>query len=123
MKYKTKTEFTYEVKLYLGSREGYHGKEYTEDELVESIGAFQSEHSEFTPVRITKTRFVDRNYNETGWELAAICYPRQPRTKAQLLRFMSDLAGHLLEDLKQSRISMMTEEYTTLFESEKAEKR
>jgi hypothetical protein len=119
IKFKTQTEYTCEMRLYVGSREGYHGTEFTEDKLVESIGTFQTQHNEFTPVRVTKTRYVDRDYNEPGWELGVVCYPRHPRTKAQLQRFMTDLAVWLLEDMKQNRITLVTNEDTTMFEIEK----
>jgi hypothetical protein len=114
-----KTEYTSEVKLYIGCREGYYGKEFTEDELVEAIGSFQSRYDESAPTRVTKTRYVDQTYSESGWEIGVVNYPRKPRTKAQLHRFATDLAVYLLETLKQQRITFMTEKYTTVFEVKK----
>jgi hypothetical protein len=119
IKIKKHTEYTCELRLYIGSREGYHGREFNEEELIEAVGAFQSSYTDFTPVRVTKTRYVDRTYNEYGWELAIICFPRQPRTKAQLHRFITDLAAYLLEELKQNRVTVVTDKYTTMFEVEK----
>jgi hypothetical protein len=114
-----KTEYTNEIRLYIGCREGYHGKEFTEDDLVEAVGNFQGEYADYAPVRVTRTRYVDQHYNEGGWEIGIVNYPRKPRTKAQLQRFAADLAIFLLEALKQQRITMMSEKYTTVFEVKK----
>lgn len=110
------TERTKEIRLYIGSRVGYHGKEFNEEELIESIGNYQTSCEESSPVRVTKTRYVDEHYNEPGWEIVAICYPRKPRTGSQLKRFMKGLAHHLLQDLKQMRVTLIKGKKTTVFE-------
>jgi len=119
VKVSKKTEYTCEIRLYIGCRQGYHGKEFTEEELVEAVGNFQEEYTDYAPVRVTRTRYIDQHYNEGGWEMTVVNYPRKPRTKAQLHRFAANLAIYLLEVLNQQRITMMTEKYTTVFEVKK----
>lgn len=112
-------EDTFEIKLYIGCRVGYHGKEIPKEELIECIGNFQSNYENHAPVRVTETQYVNQHYNEGGWEIGIINYPAKPMTKTQLEKFCSDLAVNLVESLKQQRISMVTKKKTIIFELKK----
>ncbi len=116
-------ENTYEVKLYLGSVEGYHGKQFSEEELVKAIGLFQKGHAESMPVRVAPTCYVHEDYSERGWEVVAICYPRLPKHREQINLFMNELAVHLLDKFKQNRISVVQPDVTVMHSSEKPEDR
>lgn len=117
---------TYEVRLYIGRRYGYHGDEFSLEDLKKEVGNIQKTFKEnytfesgVIPVRITKTEFVSEDYSEEGWELAAINYPRFQKAKSTILVFMTELARHLLVKFNQHRISIITPEETVLFEEGK----
>lgn len=112
---------TYEVSLYIGSCEGYGGKEFTEADLYKSIGAFQQKTQTRIPVRITPTRYVDGSYTEKGWECTAICYPRVPQHPETISNFMSDLAQHLLVLFRQNRISVKGPSNTKMYYTKEEE--
>lgn len=114
----SKVTITYEVKIYVGSKEGYHGTEFSEERLLEAVTSFQAKHAFCSPVRLTRTRFVRQDYNECGWEICVTNYPRSPKTKVQVRTFSSELASHLLEVLKQKTISMVCNNRTSIFEAE-----
>ena len=116
---------SYEVKLYIGSKEGYKGRSYTEEELIKSIGDYQGgcEAECKIPVRVTPTRFVYCDYQEKGWEISGILYPRFPKTKENIDKFMSGLAEFLMKTYKQNRISVIFPDRITLFESDDAEQK
>jgi hypothetical protein len=117
---RTKKAATVEVKLYLGSKEGYHGREFDQAEVMEKIGSFQKqvEQDRRVSVRITPTTYLVGDYTEKGWEIVAINYPRFPSNPTD---FMKNMAAYLLSALKQNRISVVTSSETFLFESDNAQ--
>ena len=118
----TKKEVSFEVRLYIGSVEGYNGNPFTEDDLVRAIGDFQKSRGEdWTPVRVTPTRYVSRDYNERGWEVAAILYPRFPKSKIVIAEFMNQMAKFLLDTFKQNRITVMHPSEAVLYSADNAE--
>ena len=110
---------TYEVKIYTGCREGYDGVRFNRDYLIKRVGDFQKscDVSIASSVRITDTTFVYRDYIEDGWEIAAICYPRFPKDKQNILTFATRLGEFLLKELKQNRISVVAPDKTYLLEN------
>ncbi len=117
---------TFEVRLYIGSMFGYHGDNFTKEELKEEVGFIQKQFKEkytfesgVIPVRMTQTEFISEDYSEKGWELAAINYPRFEKAESTITVFMYELARHLLVRFNQHRISLITPEETVLFEEEK----
>tara|TARA_R110000824_G_scaffold6161_1_gene28281 strand:- start:8424 stop:8849 length:426 start_codon:yes stop_codon:yes gene_type:complete len=106
----------YEVKLYMGSvrsRPDETGEApltviYKED-LIKEIGKFQdSQAGTVVTVRITDTTFVSGlNYEENGWEVAAINFPRTNHSHSKILDFMMSLARHLLCVFLQNRICVL----------------
>ena len=117
---KIKTNESYEVKLYIGSCEGYNGQSFTEGEMIAVIGNYQK-NSDATPVRLTPTAYIHCDYREKGWEVAAIMYPRYPKSIERINAFMEGLAKHLLVYFKQNRISVIFPDKITMFESDNAE--
>jgi len=119
---KVKIEKTFEVKLYLGSREAYKGREFSFDELTSFIGQFQKDRDDACPLRIAQCSFIFEDYLEQGWEVAVINYPRFPKEEKELWDFMCSLGDALLEHFKQNRITVMSPTQTQMFESERAKK-
>jgi|SaaInlV_165m_DNA_2_1040747.scaffolds.fasta_scaffold79308_1 hypothetical protein len=117
---RVKIEDTFEVKLYLGSKESYNGREFSFEELTKFIGQFQKDRDDACPLRITQCHFVFEDYLEQGWEVGVINYPRFPKEEGELWRFMCSLAEHLLEHFKQNRISVISPKHTHMFEVEEA---
>lgn len=80
MSYHMRHEPCFEARIYIGSKVGYTGEDYSVDDVRAAIGQYQQTlgPQKATPVRITPTQFVWEDYNELGWEIAAINY-RQDR--------------------------------------------
>lgn len=123
---------TFEILLYIGSREGYNGEPFTEDRLMEEIRIFQDTYPGSMPVRLSQCVYLaGTGYAEKGHEISAIMYPNQYRTEAQMQEFMTALAKHLLITFKQNRITLrriaptvavdQRMQVTTMFEIEHAE--
>lgn len=120
---------TYEVLLYIGSKEGYKGKAFSREDLFREIGLFQDVIPNSLPVRVSPCTYIaGSNYQEDGHEISAIMYPNQLRTYSEIDNFMTGLAKHLMQTFKQNRITvrkLSPEGYRTdstiMFESEEAE--
>lgn len=122
MRYKSFSHF--EARLYIGSRAGYNGPTFDEEELVTEVGKYQSLHKDMTgPVRITKTQYIFDDYRENGWEITAIVYPRFPQPESIVRMFMLSLGGYLLERFKQNRISIAFPDEIVMLEADEAEQK
>jgi len=99
-----------EAKLYIGSVRGYRGLPFSEAQLTRVVQDFQKSWDEkwdwTCAVRITKTSFVCMDYQENGWEIAAINYPRFPREPKQMKDFFTELREHLMIEFGQNRITV-----------------
>lgn len=83
-------------------------REIREDEVRQTIGEQQESYHIVIPLRITKTRFVAGSvYQENGWEIAAINYPRTNATVQEIDDFMLILAKVLLNKFYQHRVSIV----------------
>ena len=112
----------HEVRIYIGSREGYEGPLLTRDDLRNHIGKFQAESGENTnPVRLTETAYIFKDYEEYGWEIATIQYPRFPKPVQAINRFALDLAESLLNRFKQNRISVIFPDEIIMLEADNAQ--
>jgi len=103
----------YESKIYMGcvkSRlfKAIYRRDISEKEVIKAIGQQQELYDIVIPLRITKTRFVaGTSYLESGWEIAAINYPRVHATIEQIDDFMLVLARVLLKEFHQHRVSII----------------
>lgn len=99
-----------EARLYIGSVKGYKGQPYSEGHLTRIIQDFQKawqDANDWTVgVRVTKTSFVCCDYQEPGWEIAGVNYPRFPVKPAQLREFFKELRDHLMIELGQNRATI-----------------
>lgn len=125
MSYHMRHEPCFEARIYIGSKVGYTGEDYSVDDVRAAIGQYQQTlgPQKATPVRITPTQFVWEDYNEPGWEIAAINYPRAPKSKAVISSFALGLAGHLLEHFRQDRISVVFPDEIVMLEADDPEKK
>lgn|SRR3990167_4747902 len=114
----------FEAKIYLGSQIDKQ-REITEKVLINEIHCYQSLFYEkydcAIPVRISPTIFVDRSYNEEGWELGIIKYPAQSLSQEIVRVFSLELANHLLKKFAQYRISIIFPDSILLLEDENNE--
>lgn len=98
---------TYEVKFAIGSREGYNGRSFTKEEVLDSISEYQETSALAMPVKVTSgITFVNKDYREDGFEISGICYPNSRNTPDQVEEFMLGLAEYLLYRLNQNRITI-----------------
>lgn len=123
-----KTCGTYEVLLYIGSKEGYNGKAFSREDLLREIGLFQDVIPKSLPLRVSACSYIaGSKYLEDGHEISAIMYPNQLRTPVEIDCFMHSLAKHLMQTFKQNRITVRSigfgsqHTYTIMYESEEAE--
>ena len=103
----------YESKIYIGCVD--HSPPHPTKELFikmhdlwEVIGAEQEKYKMVIPLRITNTTFVSGlRYKETGFEIAAINYPRVSASIQQIDDFMLLLGRRLLTHFWQHRVGIV----------------
>lgn len=119
MKFIVKKNSNYEAKIYIGSCEGYSGPKFSFLDLKHVIGDFQKQTGLeiANPVRVTATTYIFDTYEEDGWEIAIINYPRKSKSHQILHDFALELAAHLLEYFHQNRISVVFPEEIVMLES------
>tara|TARA_R110000824_G_scaffold256033_2_gene444957 strand:+ start:64 stop:435 length:372 start_codon:yes stop_codon:yes gene_type:complete len=98
----------YEAKLYMGSVD-YSSRELVSQHQVELFcGKVHEECDIVIPVRITPTTFIsETNYQEGGWEIAAINYPKFDFSRKQVKEFIMHLADRLLTEFNQRTICVV----------------
>lgn len=123
MGYSVKRNPKFEARIYIGSRENYNGPPIPAAALKEAVKQFQTAEGleKASPVRMTATTFMWQDYEEEGWELGVINYPRRPLGGVRLYDFAMKLAGYLLDRLKQNRISIEFPDETVMLEADDAE--
>lgn len=123
MKFHIKKNAYFEARIYIGSRVKYDGPHFTFNELREAIGYFQSNvgRGASNPVRIASTTYVWEKYEEEGWEIAVIDYPRVSKPHEFLRQFVYNLAVHLLERFEQHRICIVFPDEIVMLEADDAE--
>jgi len=98
----------YEARLYIGCYDNKLGRRFYEDDLAIAIKEIQEAHKTMIPVRITQTNYVSgMYYQEEGWEIAAINYPRIEITSTDINDFMGYLAAKLIKRFNQNRICIV----------------
>ena len=109
---------SYECKLFMGSvRDGSQGLPFSEEALIHEIKYCQGIDEKIV-VRLTRTKFIFLNYEEEGWEISAIQYPRFPVASYVIKGFMIRLAKHLIKIFDQKSVSVMDNENITYFGEE-----
>ncbi len=100
---------SYECTIFMGSiRNGSEGTHFTEGQVIDEIKLFQSQNLDRkVVVRVTRTKFVFMHYEEEGWEISAIQYPRFHIPELTIKSFMVDLAKYLKDHFDQRSISIM----------------
>ena len=108
----------YECKIYLGSVSFTKDEVFTQDQVEIFCGEVQ-EHYDYTiPVRITPTTFVsETNYQEKGWEIAAIDYPKLPYNQRQIRGWMRSLAEELIVKFKQHTVCIIVKDNIIMLEN------
>tara|TARA_R100001377_G_scaffold36088_1_gene20041 strand:+ start:274 stop:627 length:354 start_codon:yes stop_codon:yes gene_type:complete len=111
-----KTQDYYESKLYMGSKTFFGEQQFSQLEVETFIGTMQDDYDLLIPVRVTPVTFVSGSeYKETGWEIAAINYPKVKATPSMIDKFMKHLAEKLLNRFNQYTICVMDSEFVTMF--------
>lgn len=100
----------YESRIYIGSVKNTNQKPsfIREAVLRERIGKQQEQYKIIIPLRLTRTKFVSgSSYEEAGWEIAAINYPRVGATIEEIDEFMLILGRRLLTEFLQHRVGIV----------------
>ena len=108
----------YECKIYMGSV-NYSTKDvYSQDEIELYCGQVQEEYEYIIPLRITETTFIsETTYQEKGWEITAIDYPRLHFTRKQIRNFMRHLAESLMFKFGQHTICVSDKDEIMMLEN------
>ena len=108
----------YECKIYMGSV-NYETKDvYSQDEIELHCGQAQEEYDYVVPIRITETTFVsETTYQEKGWEITVIDYPKLSFTRKQIRNFMRHLAESLLDKCGQHIICVSDKDEIMMLEN------
>jgi|TARA_R110002110_G_scaffold24179_3_gene91001 hypothetical protein len=115
-----KTQNYYESKLYMGSETFSGEQKFDQLEVETFIGTVQDDYDISIPVRITPITFISGSkYKESGWEIAAINYPKVKATPSMIDKFMKYLAEKLLDRFSQHTICVMDSEFVTMFKGRK----
>ncbi len=125
MSYTIKRNAKYEARIYIGSRRGYNGPKITKKVMKFSIKMYQTIKGleKASPVRLTPTTYLWQDYEEKGWEIGIINYPRRPLGPLALQEYAMDLAAYLLEEHGQNRISIEFPDETVMLEADDAEQK
>ena len=111
----------YECSIYIGSIIDSTGESFTQKELELFCGKVQEQYEFTIPLRITTTTFVsDTTYQERGWEITAIDYPKLFYNKRQIKGWMRHLAESLLVKFQQHTICIVDKDGIIMLENERA---
>lgn len=103
---------TYEVKVYVGLREGHDGLTHTVEEAAAICHAYVN--SVGLCVTISETHFYYKNGHEPGIVVGLINYPRFPATNKELLNHAIAIATRLKEAFGQFRVSVVASDVTVM---------
>ncbi len=96
--------------LFIGSREGYDGRTFSQEQLEVAIGDFQDVykelHGDTVSLCVSPVRYIVGKYRENGWCLSAINYPRFPKEFDDIAEFFLELQEFLIHNFKQNRITI-----------------
>lgn len=106
---------SYECTIFMGAyRQGISGARFYEKDVIYEIRRFQSRNLDRKiTVRITQTRFVFMHYEEPGFEISAIQYPRFCTPEHAIKSFMIDLGKCLKDHFEQLSLSIMDSDTIT----------
>lgn len=112
-----KIEESFNVQIWVGLRVGYTTKIHTMDDVREICDKYVNEIKDCITITPTEFRYVDGM--EPGVIVGYINYPRFPRKKTQIISRALELAGYLMDDLEQNRVTVTTPDKSYMLESEK----
>ena len=108
----------YECKIYIGSVSDKTDEAFTQEEVEMFCGKVQEGYDYTIPVRITPTTFVsETKYQEKGWEIAAIDYPKLPYNQRQIRGWMRHLAEALILNFKQNTVCIIDKNNIIMIEN------
>ena len=111
---------TFEIKIYIGTREGYLYQTPEEYELTRAkiLNACQRYCNDVgLGLSFTETIYIYTNGQEPGFIIGLINYPRFPKSEFELLHHAEEIAKELIVIAKQERLSIVTSNYTYMLEN------
>lgn len=113
---------THQIDIYIGSQMGYSGDIFNIVTLKLAVQNFQTHYSaEFCGLIITRTLYAVGEYEELGWKISAINYPRFPKSIEFINKFMIDLGEYLLIHLGQNRLTIVMPQDSVMLVAPNAE--
>jgi len=109
----------YECTIYIGSSMAITKETLTQQELELYCGKEQHNYEFTIPVRISPTTFLSGiSYQERGWEISAIDYPKLSYNKRQIKAWMRHLAESLILKFQQHTICIIDKDGIIMLENE-----
>lgn len=114
----------YEMKLYVGGREGYHGKKFSKAKLQEEIKIHQRSAGKIS-VCIIECIFQIEGWDEEGWQISCIDHYQKDKKYSKefwyefMRNWFNGLAIHICKELKQEKVIFCDGKITKVFEQEK----
>jgi hypothetical protein len=98
----------YEARLFMGSVDYVSRESFSQKSVEVFCGKVQEEYEIVIPLRITPTTFIsETDYQEPGWEIAAINYPKFNFSRKDIKDFIIHLAQSLLSEFNQRTICVV----------------
>ena len=112
-----KVKKSYNIELYIGSKNEDTDQDFTKEELMSEISLFQDEHYIMIPVCVSSVEFLcGVRYIEKGWKVSVINFPKINAKEKDLNEFMTNLARILLQVFKQNSICVVGSKKTIMVE-------
>ena len=112
---------SYNVQIWVGLKETYDDeKVHSLEDVRQVCDKWVNDIKDCVTITPTEYRYVDGC--EPGAIVGYISYPRFPRTKSEILKRSLRLAGILMKELNQYRVTVTTPDKSYLLENEDVER-
>ena len=71
-----------------------------------SFNARPNRTSHPSPVRLSPTTFVSKDYVEEGWEIAVVRYPLREDSDEEIIQWAGELAAVLMKRFQQEQMAL-----------------
>jgi hypothetical protein len=108
---------SFNAQIWVGLRVGYTDKLHTLDDVREICDRYVNDVKYCVTITPTEFRYVDGN--EPGVIVGLVNYPRFPISVPGLVTRATELAGYLMDELEQFRVTVTTPNKSYMLESAK----
>lgn len=110
-------EKSFNVQIWVGLRVGYTDEIHTIDDVRKICDKYVNDVKQCVTITPTEFRYVDGD--EPGVIVGFINYPRFPKSPESITIRALDLAGYLMDELDQKRVTVTTPNKSYMLDSAK----